>query len=102
MYIFYIYLVIGIVLIALELASTTFYLLIIGVACILGSISALFISGWHVPTLFVGLLSVLGCRLVQLKKAKKVAGSMIVNHLGQEVEVIEVNGVNLRVLYSGV
>lgn len=99
---FYSYLVVGIALIALEIATTTFYLLIIGIACILGSFIAFFMGSWLIPTIVVGILSIIGCFLV---KAYKHQGSnddtMLVDHTGQEVVVIEVLPTHVKVLYSG-
>ena len=99
---FYSYLIVGLVLIALELVSATFYLLVIGVACLLASISALILHDWIVPTLCAGLLSIVGCLLVYKYKGKnKNDGKMLVSHLGQLVEVIEIHTKHIRVLYSG-
>ncbi len=99
---FYTYLIVGLILIALELASTTFYLLVIGIACLLASISALVFHDWIIPTLCAGLLSLVGCLLVYKYKAKnKNAGKMLVDHLGQLVEVVEIHESHIRVLYSG-
>ncbi len=65
MAIFYFYLIVGIVLLALELATNTFYLLMIGVACLLASIVALISHGWLYSTLSAGVLSLLGCLIVK-------------------------------------
>lgn len=99
---FYFYLLAGLALIALELASMTFYLLVIGVACLLASVSALILHDWVIPTLCAGLLSVIGCGVVyKYKTTSKNDGKMLVDHLGQSVEVVEIHQSHIRVLYSG-
>ena len=102
MEVFYFYLIAGIALIALELATTTFYLLVIGIASVIAGIVAFFIAGWFIPTTAVGLLSVIGCFIVAVyKKKSNNDGKMLVNHIGQSVEVVEIHPHNLRVFYSG-
>ena len=99
---FYFYLIAGIVLIALELVTTTFYLLVIGIAAIIAAICAFFSVGWIIPTLSAGFLSVIGCFIVSgYRRKANNDGIMMVSHLGQSVEVTEVNPYGLRVLYSG-
>lgn len=98
---FYLYLVIGITLIILEMMSFTFYLLIIGISFIVGSFSALLFAGWFVPTILVGLFSLIGCTILRVKWKKKVTGNLIVDHIGQTVEVVAIDGAKFRVLYSG-
>lgn len=99
---FYFYLSIGIALVALELATTTFYLLVIGISCILASFSALLLHDWTIPTIAAGGLSILGCVAINRHHGKNAnKGAMMVKHIGQSVEVIEVNSNNLRVIYSG-
>lgn len=101
MMIFYLYIVIGITLIILEMVTTTFYLLIIGLSFIIGSLSALFTVGWIIPTILIGLLSILGCIMLKSKFKHKQKGGLVVNHIGQTVEVVELEGARFRVLYSG-
>ena len=99
---FYFYLFAGIVLIALELVTTTFYLLVIGIASVVAAVCAFFSGGWIVPTLSVGFLSVIGCFIVAgYRRKTNNNGIMMVSHLGQSVEVTEVNQYGLRVMYSG-
>ena len=99
---FYFYLVVGIALIALELATTTFYLLVIGIAAVIAAIVAFFTQGWIFPTISAGILSVIACFIVSGRRSKSNNnGVMLITHLGQSVEVTEVRKDNLRVLYSG-
>lgn len=98
---FYFYLFAGLALIALELLTTTFYLLLIGVACLIASLSALILHDWLLPTLCAGVLSLVACYLLSKRKSRKNAGQMLITHLGQSVEVVEVNADKLLVLYSG-
>lgn len=98
---FYFYLFAGLALIALELLTTTFYLLLIGIACLIASLSALILHDWLVPTLSAGVLSLASCYLLSKHKGKKNSGQMMVTHLGQSVEVVEVSVDKLLVLYSG-
>lgn len=100
-FIFYFYLVVGITLIALELITTTFYLLLIGLSCLIASLGAVVISGWFVPTFIAGFLSIVSCVALRMRHVGKHDGQLIVNHIGQEVEVIEVDGIHLKVFYSG-
>lgn len=99
---FHAYLIAGIVLIALELATSTFYLLLIGVAFILASMIALRFAGWAIPTFTAGMLSIIACILVKSYRNKiNKRGRMLVSHIGQEVEVVEILTNRLRVSYSG-
>ncbi len=98
---FYFYLFVGLALIALELVTTTFYLLLIGIACLIASLSALILHDWLIPTLSAGILSLIACYLLSKRKGKRNSGQMLVTHLGQSVEVVEVNADKLLVLYSG-
>lgn len=99
---FYFYLIVGILLVALEIVTTTFYLLVIGIASIVASLTALILHDWTIPTVSAGVLAVGGCLLLNRYKNKKDPnGNMLVNHIGQEVEVVEVNTNSLLVLYSG-
>lgn len=104
MHVFYFYLITGILLIGLEMLSNTFYLLVIGVSAILASLSALIFHNWTLPTLLMGILSITACILVKIYKPKNTKNSgLLVNHLGQEVEIIEIdqNTNTLKVRYSG-
>ncbi|HRG64076.1 MAG TPA: NfeD family protein [Burkholderiales bacterium] len=99
---FYFYLLVGITLIALELATATFYLLIIGISCVIASFSALILHNWMIPTIAAGVLSIIGCFFISRYKPKSAAkGGMLVKHIGQRVEVVETNNNRIRVLYSG-
>ena len=98
---FYFYLTAGILLLVLELTTNTFYLLLIGFASILGSITALILHDWLIPSLSVAILSVIGCFLLYKYKRKNNKSSMVVEHIGQEAEIVEINATHLRVLYSG-
>lgn len=99
---FYLYLFVGIILVALELATATFYLLIIGLSCIIASVSAFIFHDWIMPSLLAGGLSVIGCFIINRYKFKSnIKSGMLVNHIGQSVEVVEVSMNNIRVLYSG-
>jgi len=100
-FIFYFYLFLGIALIAIELMSTTFYLLIIAIACIIANLTSFIVSGWAEPTISAGALSIAGCYLLSKRRGKKSIGSMMVTHIGQIVEVVEINGTQIRVLYCG-
>jgi Membrane protein implicated in regulation of membrane protease activity len=71
---FYFYLFAGLALIALELLTTTFYLLLIGIACLIASLSALILHDWLIPTLSAGILSLVSCYLLSKHKGKKVLG----------------------------
>jgi len=46
-------------------------------------------------------LSGIGCFLIFKLKRKNNQGGMIVDHIGQEAEVVEVHPNHIRVLYSG-
>lgn len=99
---FYFYLFIGLALVALELVTTTFYLLLIGIACVIASFSALILHDWFIPTFCAGILSLVGCYLLSKHKGKKQTVQMLVTHLGQSVEVVECDEHGkLLVLYSG-
>ncbi len=99
---FYFYLFVGITIIALELATATFYLLVIGISCVIASFSALILHDWMIPTIAAGVLSIIGCFFISRHKPKSAAkGGMLVKHIGQSVEVVEINTNRIRVLYSG-
>lgn len=99
---FYFYLLVGIALIALELATATFYLLVIGISCIIASFSAFILHDWMIPTISAGVLSIIGCFFISRYKSKNVTkGGMLVKHIGQSVEVVEISTNRIRVLYSG-
>jgi membrane protein implicated in regulation of membrane protease activity len=102
MQIFYFYLIIGIIFIALDIVSTTFYLFVIGAAFILSSLLALAINNWLIITLFWGVLSIIGCILIRIyKKRLNNSKPSVISHIGQQVEVIEILDNKLRVAYSG-
>ena len=99
---FYFYLFAGILLIILEIATTTFYLLVIGVAFIIASLFALKFDDWTIVSIFAFVFAIIGTLLINIYKRKhNMNGKMLVNHLGQTVEVTEINGNSLRVLHSG-
>ena len=102
MQIFYFYLIVGIIFIALDIVTTTFYLFVIGAAFILSSLLALAINNWLIVTLFWGILSIIGCILIRIyKKRLNNSKSSVISHIGQQVEVIEILDNKLRVTYSG-
>ena len=102
MSIFYFYFIIGLVLIIVEIMTTTFYVLVIGIAFVLSSIIAIYIHNWLIITGVAVILSVLGCFVVRQYKSTVVsAGSLMINHVGQEVEIIEIMETMVRVRYSG-
>lgn len=99
---FYFYLLVGIAIIALELATATFYLLVIGISCVIASFSALILHDWTIPTISAGALSVIGCFFISHYKPKSTTkGGMLVKHIGQSVKVVEISANHIRVLYSG-
>lgn len=99
---FYFYLISGVLLIALEIATTTFYLLVIGIAFIVAGGIDLAYHSLMIATVCAGLLSIVGCFLVYLYKPKnRNSGKLLINHIGQEVEVIEVLPTFIKVRYSG-
>jgi membrane protein implicated in regulation of membrane protease activity len=102
MEIFYTYLIIGFILVALEIATTTLYLLVIGISFVLASLAALMLNNWVLVTLVAGILSIIGCFLAyKYKKRFTSRGNMPSSHIGQYVKVIEIDGDNFRVAYSG-
>ena len=102
MQIFYFYLIIGVVFVALDIVTTTFYLFVIGAAFILSGLLALAIDNWLIITLIAGILSIIGCVLIKIYKWRhNNSKPSIINHIGQQVEVIEVLDNKLRVAYSG-
>ena len=98
---FYFYLIAGITLLILELTTGTFYLLVIGCASIIASISALILHDWAIPSVSAAFLSVLGCFLIYKYKRKHNKSGMVVEHIGQVAEVTEIHASHIRVLYSG-
>lgn len=101
---FYFFLICGLILIAFEIATTTFYLLVIGIAFTLASLFALKFDNWLVTTILAGSFSIIGIIILNAYKHKhkyKTTGKMVVDHIGQTVEIIEINKNNIRVLYSG-
>ena len=99
---FYFYLFVGITIIALELATATFYLLVIGISCVIASFSALILHDWTIPTISAGVLSIIGCFFISRYKPKSAAkGGMLVKHIGQSVKVVETSANHIRVFYSG-
>ena len=100
MVVFYFYLIVGLVLLSCELIINTFYLLVIGIACLLASIVALIGHEWLFSTLSAGALSVFGCIIVKKRKFGK-SGELIGKLIGHEVEIVEIDQQHLRVFYSG-
>ena len=102
MQIFYFYLICGIIFIALDIVTTTFYLFVIGVAFILSGLLALAFNNWLIVTLFCGVLSIIGCVLIRFYKQRhNNSKQSIINHVGQQVKVIEILDNKLKVAYSG-
>jgi membrane protein implicated in regulation of membrane protease activity len=103
MTIFYFYLLFGIGLIIAEIITNTFYLLVIGVAFLLSGIAAIFIANWWYITLCAVILSLVNCVGVYLYKKSKYNqdGQLVINRIGQEVEVVEIFADHLNVTYSG-
>ncbi|MCE2705960.1 MAG: NfeD family protein [Proteobacteria bacterium] len=99
---FYFFLIFGLILISIEIVTTTFYLLVIGAAFILASLFALKFDNWTIVVLLAVLFTFIGTLLVKLYKRKhNNNGKMSVEHIGQLVEVVEVQNGMIRVLYSG-
>lgn len=98
---FYFFLIAGLALLVLELVTTTFYFLVIGLASIIASITALILHDWAIPSISAAILSIIGCFLIFRSKCKNNKGGMIVDHIGQTAEIVEINANNIRVLYSG-
>lgn len=102
MSLFSIFLIIGIVLLVGELLTGTFYLLVIGMASSMASVSSIYFSSPFVPILASAILSIIGCVLVYkyVRKPNK-NNDMVIKHVGQIAEVMEVSKNEIRVLYSG-
>ena len=99
---FYFFLITGIILIALEITTATFYLLVIGVAFVISSLFALKFNDWSIVTGIACVLAILGCLLIKVYKRKhNNNGKMSVEHIGQIVEITEIDNGSYRVLYSG-
>lgn len=102
MQIFYFYLIFGILLVMLELISGTFYLFVIGISSILGSIIAIILPSWLIVTTTIIILSLLSCIIVRNYKNELVSkNNSIINNIGKEVEVLEINAQQIKVAYSG-
>ncbi|MFN8771286.1 MAG: NfeD family protein [Neisseriaceae bacterium] len=97
---FYFFLIFGTILIILEIVTTTFYLLVIGIAFILASLFALAFDNWLSITILAGIFSIIGTLMIKHYKHRR-QGKMLIEHVGQAVEVVEITKNNIRVLYSG-
>jgi membrane protein implicated in regulation of membrane protease activity len=101
---FYFTLAIGLLLIISEIGTNSFYLLIIGLSCIIAGILNLILHSWMYSIIISCLIATIGIILVNYLKNKNKSledNTLIVKHLGQSVKVVEVNANNLRVEYSG-
>jgi len=97
---FYFYLIAGLALLALELATGAFYLLVTGIAFLLASVMALISHGWLYSTLSAGILSLIGCFII--KKGRFIKhGHQVGSLVGHDVEILEINKQQLRVFYRG-
>lgn len=101
MTLFYIFLSLGIILLAGELHTNTFYLLVVGLSSIIAAIFAIFFSNPIIPILAAMILAVIGCMKVYKFLPKAKISDMVIKHIGQTAEVAEIKNNNVRVLYSG-
>lgn len=102
MELFYFYLITGLVLIMLEITATTFYLLVIGVIFIISALLSLFISNGGIVALLGFGLSILACIIIRTRKVRqKISDGNMTEHIGKEVEIIEIHHNLIRVKYSG-
>lgn len=101
MTLFSIFLIVGIVLLVGELVTGTFYLLVIGLSIAIASVFSIFSLNPLAPILISGALSVIGCGLVYKCRRKSGKNDMVVKHVGQIAEVVEVSKNEIQVLYSG-
>lgn len=98
---FYIFLIIGFIFLVGEITTGTFYLLVIAVASIIAAIFALFFKSILIPILASVILSIIGCVIVNKKLKRNLHNNMVVEHIGQMAEVVEVFDNKIKVLYSG-
>ena len=98
---FILFLLIGVILIICELISTSLYLLIIGIGFIIASFLSFLNFNVYYSTLFAGIFAIIGCFIIYRYKKPSHSSKMIVNHIGQEVRVTEINNYNIQVFYSG-
>ena len=102
MELFYFYVIAGVALIALELHLTTFYLLIIGIVFIFSGLLSLVINNWLIISLISGIFSIAGGIFINLYKFKhKAVVKTVVQHIGHQVEVVEILSSSVRIKYSG-
>ncbi|MCX8514117.1 MAG: NfeD family protein [Burkholderiales bacterium] len=101
---FYFALTIGLILIISEIGTNSFYLLIIGLSCIIAGILNLILHSWMYSIIISCLIATIGIVIVNYLKNKNKSAednTLIVKHLGQTVTVVEITAHNLRVEYSG-
>lgn len=101
MWLFYLFLIIGIVLLIAELHTGTVYLLAVAVSSISAAVVSLFIANIFIPIITATLLAIIGCACVYKYLPKPKSSDMAVQHVGQIAEVIEVTHQKITVLYSG-
>ena len=101
MSLFYVFLSMGVILLAGELHTNTFYLAVIGVSSIIAAIFAIFFVSPMIPILAAMSLAIIGCSIVYKFLPKPKSSDMVIKHIGQHAEVVEVSTNNVRVLYSG-
>ena len=100
---FYITLFIGLIIIIMELATTSFYLLIIGLAIILSGTIHFFLN-WLTSICISSIFGVISIILLNIYKNKhnNKHNTLLISHIGQEVIVIEIKDNNhFQVNYSG-
>ena len=63
-----------------------------GLSCVIASVSAFIFHDWITPSLLTGALSIIGCFIINRYKFKSnIKSGMLVNHIGQSVEVVEIS-----------
>lgn len=99
---FYFYLIFGSLLVILEIAFTTFYLLVIGLVFILSGLLSCVIPNQLLLALISLGLSVSACVGLNWYKRHQVpVENNLIQHLGKQVEISEITHDQLRVKYSG-
>ena len=101
---FYITIVIGLIFIIMELATTSFYLLIVGISVILSGMLYLVFHLWFPAIIISAIFATIAIILLNVYKKTKNNNNhaLIINHIGQEVIVTSViNKEHFIVSYSG-
>jgi membrane protein implicated in regulation of membrane protease activity len=101
MILFYLFLIIGVILFIGELHTNTFYMLVIGISSLIASVFAVFFQNPIIPIFASAICSIIGCIIVYRFLPNKKSSDMVVKHVGQNAEVVEVTASVIRVLYSG-